>query len=151
MSKQFEITRGSLMKFVKEVNDRTADEQLQGFNNTIRWHVGHVLSAGESFLFGFPKSSTHLPISYKEYFGGGSSPSKWTDEAPTLTLLIEQLEQQTKRIRELSPAFFEESIPFKFPFGNLETYGELMGFMLYHEADHLGQMKAMKRIIENQS
>ncbi|TKI92600.1 DinB family protein, partial [Bacillus cereus] len=30
----------------------------------------------------------------------------------------------------------------------LETVGELYGMMLYHEADHIGQMKAMERIIK---
>ena len=33
-------------------------------------------------------------------------------------------------------------------FLGLETVGELYGMMLYHEADRIGQMKAMERIIK---
>ena len=47
--KQFEITRGALLQFMETLDDKTADTQPEGFNNTIRWHIGHVLTAAESF------------------------------------------------------------------------------------------------------
>ncbi len=50
--KQFEITRGALLKFMETLDDKTADTQPEGFNNTIRWHIGHVLTAAEVFMFG---------------------------------------------------------------------------------------------------
>ncbi len=34
------------------------------------------------------------------------------------------------------------------PFLGLETVDAFYGMVLYHEADHISQMKAMKRIIE---
>jgi uncharacterized damage-inducible protein DinB len=148
MSKQFELTRGSLMKFVKELDEQTADIQPKGFNNHIRWHIGHLLLSGEGFLFGFPKRSTNIPISYSEMFGMGTKPSNWVEGVPALTVLIEQLENQTERIRNLDSSFFEEKLPFKFPFGDSKTYGDIFAFMLYHEAVHIGQIKAMKRVIQ---
>ncbi len=147
--KQFEITRGALIKSFKEMDETTANVQPNGFNNTIRWQLGHVLLSGESFLFGFPKRSTNLPNSYLEWFGRGSNPSSWTQDVPSVSVLVKQLEEQSTRIRELTPTFFDQSLPYQFPFGNIETFGELFGFMLFHEANHLGQMLAMKRIIEN--
>ncbi|MRD38966.1 DinB family protein [Bacillus thuringiensis] len=100
--KQFEITRGALLKFMETLDDKTVDTQPEGFNNTIRWHIGHVLTA--------------------------------------------QLKEQAKRINEIPAEAFENKLPE--PFLGLETVGELYGMMLYHEADYIGQMKAMERIIK---
>ena len=48
--KQFEITRGALLKFMETLDDKIADTCApEGFNNTIRWHIGHVLTAARSF------------------------------------------------------------------------------------------------------
>ncbi|WP_246939253.1 DinB family protein [Bacillus pinisoli] len=147
MNKQFELTRGQLIKFLKETDATLFDDQPKGFNNTLRWHAGHLLVATEGFMFGFPKKSTNLSLSYIELFGMGTRPSNWKHEIPSLEKLIEQLEDQAERVRELPEQFFSKDLPFTFPVGNVETFRDLFGFMLYHEADHLGQMKAMKRIL----
>ena len=56
------------------------------------------------------------------------------------------IKKQAKRINEIPAEAFENKLPE--PFLGLETVGELYGMMLYHEADHIGQMKAMERIIK---
>ena len=61
--KQFEITRGELLKFMETLDDKTVDTQPEGFNNTIRWHIGHVLTAAEVFMFG--KEFKQLPTEYR--------------------------------------------------------------------------------------
>ena len=83
--KQFEITRGALLKFMETLDDKTADKQPDGFNNTIRWHIGHVLSAAETFMFG--REFKQLPTEYPGMFGYGSRPSKWKTEGPSLEVL----------------------------------------------------------------
>jgi hypothetical protein len=148
MSKQFELTRKSLMHYIKELDERTADVQPPGFNNTIRWHIGHVLTAAEGFMFGYPDRSSNIPASYRNMFGMGSKPSDWSSDIPTLQELNAHFRSQTGRIQELSEEFFAQKLPFEFPFGNIQTFGELFELMLYHEAEHLGKMKAMKRFIE---
>jgi hypothetical protein len=144
--KQFELTRGMLLNFLKSLDEQTADVQPKGFNNTIHWHIGHVLVSAESFMFGYPKLSSNLPAAYNELFKMGSKPSDWEGTVPTVDELIHKLEDQASRIKSLPEEFFAKSLPLKFPFGNIETFSDLFAFMLYHEADHLGQMKAMKRI-----
>ena len=79
-------------------------------------------------------------------FGYGSRPSKWKTEGPSLDVLMAQLKEQAKRINEIPAEVFENKLPE--PFLGLETVGELYGMMLYHEAHHIGQMKAMERIIK---
>ncbi|MBO9129880.1 DinB family protein [Bacillus sp. 165] len=142
--KQFDLTRGALLKFMETLDAETADKQPEGFNNTIRWHIGHVLSAAELFMFG--REFKHLPSEYRTLFGNGTKPSEWTTEAPSLEVLVVQLKEQVERIKTIPAEVFEKALPE--PFLGLETIGELYGMMLYHEADHLGQMKAMKRIVE---
>jgi uncharacterized damage-inducible protein DinB len=148
MAKQFGLTRGSLLAFIQKLEEGTADVQPNGFNNNIRWHIGHVLVAAESFMFGYPKKSAHLPENFQELFKMGSKPGDWNRDVPSLKELTEHLQSQTERINQLTDEFFTNKLPFTFPFGNIETYGDLYGFMLYHEADHIGQMKAMKRMIQ---
>lgn len=142
--KQFELTRGVLIKFMETLDTKTADKQPEGFNNTIRWHIGHVLTAAESFMFG--KEFKHLPSDYPGLFGYGTKPSEWKTEGPSLEVLMSQLQEQAQRIKVIPAESFEKKL--SEPFLGLETVGELYGMMLYHEADHIGQMKAMKRIIE---
>ncbi len=142
--KQLELTRGSLLKFLQTIDESTAIKQPDGFNNNIQWHIGHVLTAAESFMFG--RAFKNLPEKYPSLFGKGTKPSEWTADAPAIDVLISQLEQQAERIKAIPEERFEKPLPE--PFLGLETVGELYGLMLYHEADHIGQMKAMKRVIE---
>ncbi|MBB2480217.1 DinB family protein [Bacillus sp. APMAM] len=145
--KQFQFTRNMLLHFLKNVDEEAADVQPEGFNNTIHWHIGHVLVSAEQFMFGYPKMSANLPATYNELFAMGSKPSNWNGEVPSVEQLIQDLEEQSSRIQALSDDFFAKPLPFKFPFGNIETYSDLYTFMTYHEADHLGQMKAMKKLV----
>ncbi|MBS4172738.1 DinB family protein [Bacillus sp. FJAT-49736] len=147
MMKQFQLTRQMLLKFLNNVDEKTADVQPKGFNNTIHWHIGHVLVSAEAYMFGYPKMSTNLPASYNQLFAMGSKPADWSGEIPSVTELIQLLEEQSSRIQALTDDFFEKKLPVKVPYGNIETFGDLFIFLNYHEADHLGQMKAMKKLV----
>ena len=49
---------------METLDDKTVDTQPDGFNNTIRWHIGHVLTAAETFMFGreFKQLPTEYPV-----------------------------------------------------------------------------------------
>src|SRR5699024_1530271 len=134
----------------KELDESVVDSKPTGFNNTIRWQIGHVLVTTEAFLFGYPKQSENLPKAYDELFKGGSTPDQWSDKGPSLQELIRHLEKQYNRIGELSNEFLAQKIPFTLPFGNFRTYQDLYFLSLHHEAMHLGQCQAMKRMIETE-
>jgi uncharacterized damage-inducible protein DinB len=144
--KHFELTRGKFVNYVVELEEGIADVQPEGFNNSIRWHVGHVLTVAEQFMFGFPKKSTQLPANYMELFASGTSPSAWQGDVPQLQELIEQLQDQIKRIKEIPAESFNQRL--KTPFLGQETFGELTNFAIFHESIHLGQIQAMKRVIK---
>jgi uncharacterized damage-inducible protein DinB len=144
--KHFELTRGKFVNYVVELEEGIADVQPEGFNNSIRWHVGHVLTVAEQFMFGFPKKSTHLPANYMELFASGTSPAAWQGDVPQLQELIVQLQDQIKRIKEIPAESFNQRL--KTPFLGQETFGELTNIAIFHESIHLGQIQSMKRVIK---
>jgi uncharacterized damage-inducible protein DinB len=144
--KSFELTRNYLIKNVEAFDEAILDVQPQGFNNTIHWHIGHVLTVAEQFMFGFPKKSTSLPANYMELFATGTKPADWQGDVPSVQELHAQLKEQLKRIKDIPGESFNEKL--KTPFLGQETFGELANFGVFHETLHLGQMQAMKRVIE---
>ena len=144
--KQFELTRGSFLKNIEVISPEQASIQPEGFNNNIHWHIGHVLTVTEQFMMGFPKKSNHLPESYIELFGKGTRPSEWSGDVPSVDVLTDHLKAQLGRIKEVPASMLDEKL--KKPFLGLETFGELANMALFHEAFHLGQIHAMKKLVK---
>lgn len=144
--KQFEMTRGFFIKNIESITSEQASVQPEGFNNTIHWHIGHVLTVAEQFMMGYPKKSHHLPENYIELFGNGTRPADWSGDIPTVEVLAQQLKEQLGRITEVPAEMLNENL--KKPFLGLETFGELANMALFHESYHLGQIHAMKKVID---
>src|SRR5579875_2875703 len=117
--KSFELTRNNVVKEIDGLTESTADVQPEGFNNTIHWHVGHVLTVAEQFMFGFPKKSSNLPASYMELFATGTKPADWKEDVPSVQELSAQLKDQLKRMKEIPAESFNERL--KQPFLGQET------------------------------
>jgi uncharacterized damage-inducible protein DinB len=140
--KEFEFVRSRLFKSIGETSPEVLDIQPQGFNNTIHWHIGHMLTIAENFLF---DGNQQIPENYNELFGGGTRPSEWQEEVPSVEILLSQLNDQLQRIEEIPSERFEEVLPE--PKFGASTFGELVSFATYHEAFHYGQIHTMKRLI----
>jgi hypothetical protein len=147
--KNFELSRSFFLKNVEEMNEEIAKIQPEGFNNNILWHVGHVLLTAEYFMFGYPEKSNHLPMNYIELFNRGTSPADWKGEVPALSDLTFQLKDQIVRIKEIPAERLQEKLEKQI--FDFTTFGELVNFAVFHETYHLGQMHAMKRVIEKSS
>lgn len=143
--KQFELTRSSFLKNIEGITAEQASVQPKGFNNNIHWNIGHVLTVTEQFMMGFPKKSNHLPANYIELFGNGTRPSEWTGDVPSIDVLRDQLKAQLGRLKEVPATMLDEKL--KKPFLGLETFGELANMALFHEAYHLGQIHAMRKLL----
>lgn len=145
--KQFGMTRSYFIKNVESLSKEIVNVQPDGFNNTIKWHIGHVLTVAEQFMLGYPHKTNHLPANYIELFGNGTKPADWKNDVPTVDKLIIELKDQLVRLQQVPAERLNEAL--EKPFMGLETFGELAGLTLMHEANHLGQIQAMKRIIEH--
>ncbi|ASN04031.1 DinB family protein [Virgibacillus necropolis] len=148
MPNLFNLTRNSFSTFVKDLDEKTADIQPEQFNNNIHWHVGHVLVTAEALLFGHASQSANFLEEFNELFKSGTKPANWTGEVPTISVLVNHLEEQQTRINELSDEFFKQDLPYTLPFGNFKTYGDIVDMLIMHENEHLGKMKAMKQVVE---
>lgn len=139
--KQFEMTRNGLLGDIKKLDANVLDIQPNGFNNTIHWHIGHILTVTEQFLFGFPKQTQHLPENYMPLFTNGTKPADWSGNVPTVETLTSQLTEQLERIKQIPVEQFEQKL--EKPFLGQHTVGELATLGAFHEANHVGQIHAM--------
>ncbi|ALX49673.1 DinB family protein [Lentibacillus amyloliquefaciens] len=142
---QFNTTHSAFMGEIKDLDEKQLETQPEGFNNTIHWHIGHVLTTNEQFLFGFPENTEHLPERYKDLFGYGSKPADWPEDVPSADELAGQLTDQLKRIKQIPEEKLDEKLP-KTVLG-AQTYGELAALAAFHEGNHVGRINAMKKIL----
>ncbi|WP_062350652.1 DinB family protein [Bacillus kwashiorkori] len=142
VKRQFELGRQAIFKDVEELDPVLLDVQLEGWSNTIRWQLGHLLVAAESFLFG---GNGQLPVEYNDWFGYGSRPSEWKSDVPSADVIIHQLKEQLERIKGIPVDRFEEKL--EQPVLGNNTYGELVYFTAYHELNHAGQIHLMARLV----
>ena len=142
IKKQFGRTRASIVQTLEGVSPEAFDIVPEGFNNNIRWQLGHILVTAELFLF---KGQEKLPASYRELFGPGSKPANWPDDVPSAATLLDQLNEQLASIQKVDVTTFDTKL--EKPFIGNKTVGELASMGASHEAMHVGQIQALKRIV----
>ncbi|MFA1819772.1 DinB family protein [Virgibacillus oceani] len=147
MFNHFNYTREATLGVVKGLDESKVDSQPEKINNTLRWHVGHILVTAEALLLGFPNHSKNIPEEYKDLFSTGTKPADWPEKVPSLSEIISHLKEQQKRINDLNADFFDQDLPFELPFGNFKTYGDIFLMITQHEAEHIGQMKVLNMLV----
>ncbi|QKG83674.1 DinB family protein [Kroppenstedtia pulmonis] len=147
--KQMEWIRNQLtVKLAEETNPEILDRIPSGFNNSIRWNLGHILHAQEQMVFGLAGEQVTLPESYEGLFGNGTKPGDWTTEPPSLETLIDALKEQPARIQQ---AFSDRlETPLVKPFLSYETIGEIISFSLFHEGVHIGVIKGLQNALKGE-
>src|SRR5699024_4234250 len=133
---------------VNKLDDKLFDVQPTGFNNTIHWHIGHILTVTEQFVFGFPKQSQHIPKHYYDLFTNGTKPGDWSGDVPSVATLTEQLKDQLDRIQQIPAEQFEKKLD-KPLFGQ-DTSGGLTAFALFHAKIHKAQIRAKEVAAETE-
>ncbi|MCF6412032.1 DinB family protein [Pseudalkalibacillus salsuginis] len=88
---------------VEDLSEEVVDIQPDGFNNTIRWHIGHIITETEYFMFELPCNPVQIPLRYNGFFSPGTNPSKWDGEVPLLSQLVATLKDQLTRVNKMSP------------------------------------------------
>jgi len=145
---QLKVIRSNTINAVKELSENQVDSVPEGFNNNIRWNLGHVYLSQEQFAFGFAQDPMVVPDGFTELFGRDSKPSEWKVQPPTLPVLIQLLEDQTNRIEEkLNNRLYEVvAKPLTMLSGlTLKTIGEYLTFSMYHEGMHVQTIKMLKK------
>ncbi|MDQ7092747.1 DinB family protein [Desulfosporosinus sp. PR] len=145
---QLRIVRNNTTAAVKDLSESQADNVPSGFNNNIRWNLGHVYLVQERFAFGFTEIPMQLPEGFMDLFGKDTKPSDWKVQPPTVAELLRLLEDQTKRIQEKLGNRLDEVLakPWTMPSGlTLKTAREFLTFSMYHEGMHVQTIKMLKK------
>lgn len=145
---QFNFARIYTLGRIKQVNDVAWDIQPPGFNNTIRWNVGHVYVNAEILS---QKAIPSYEIVHPEWvplFVPGTKPSDWDLEPPTSVELVSALKEQTERIKAVLANNLSNVLIESMSIGNLHemnTVEALAQFLIWHEGVHAGVIHALNR------
>lgn len=145
---QFNFARIYTLGRIKQVKDIAWDIQPPGFNNTIRWNVGHIFVNSEMLT---KKAIPSYEIVHPEWltlFVPGTKPSEWGVEPPTSNELVSALQEQTERIKAVLDNNLSNVLIESMSIGNLHemnTVEALVQFIVWHEGVHAGIIHALNR------
>ncbi|WP_079912517.1 DinB family protein [Paenibacillus sp. 32352] len=144
------VLRQIVVGQLQGVAETQMDIQPEGFSNTVRWNIGHMvywMDKYASLSFGFPSD---IPPQYETLFNSGTKPSDWTAAPPSKEELIGLLTAQLSRLSELTPQLLEQELQSPFAMGPFQfnTAGELFNFALMHEAIHLGVISSQLKLVK---
>ncbi len=131
---------------ISQVNEVAWDTQPPGFNNTIRWNVGHIYVNTEMLT---QQAIPSYEVVYPEWvplFDRGTKPNDWALEPPTSEELISALQEQTERIKAVLGNKLSNTLIESKSIGNLhemKTVEALVQFMVWHEGVHAGIIHAL--------
>ncbi|OZB98723.1 DinB family protein [Paenibacillus sp. XY044] len=135
---------------VQGISESLFDITPEGFRNTIRWNVGHIvfwLDRYQQMSFGSPSA---VPAAYETLFNSGTKPADWTIAPPSKEELVQQLSSQLAQISEITPELLDQDLNSPFVLGPFEfkTAAELFNFALMHEAIHLGTITSQQKAVQ---
>ncbi|EST52111.1 hypothetical protein T458_27950 [Brevibacillus panacihumi W25] len=144
------VLRQIMIGQLQDVSESQMDIQPEGFHNTIRWNIGHMvywLDKYSSLSFGSPSA---IPAQYETLFNSGTKPSDWTVTPPSKAELLAMLSDQLSSLSDLAPEMLEQRLQAPFEMGPFQfaTAGELFNFALIHEALHLGVISSQLKLIK---
>lgn len=147
---QLVFVRNLTLYSIQGMGEEEADLIPEGFNNNIRWNLGHIYVTQEQLAFQFAEEPVEIPEGFLELFGRGSKPSDWNTHPPTLPELSQLLKDQPQRIREKLGKRLDERVekPFTLAGYTLYTIGNSLSFGLTHEGAHAQSIKMIKRFNE---
>jgi len=141
-----QLVIGSTQAIPEEIYDMTP----AGFNNTIRWNVGHIATMLNWFLSAGPALNTKLPESYVGLFMSGTKPADWTAAPPSKEELIQYLSLQLDDLSRFNHESLIMPLDVPFEMGPLKfaTAGEVFNFAFIHEAVHLGVISSLVKALQ---
>ncbi|MFD1952971.1 DinB family protein [Paenibacillus thailandensis] len=141
--------RSELLGIVSDVSETEAERIPSGFNNNIRWNLGHICLDQYLWIRALTKEDIPVPLKFNEWFGYGTDPSRFTDETPTYSELIPMLQEQPGIIRETYKNRMEEEFaPTEM---GMHTIEQVLVRTIFHEGLHIGAILALKRQLRSES
>ncbi|MBE1440742.1 DinB family protein [Paenibacillus sp. OAS669] len=139
-------TRDKLLKQAEQCPEQLRSTIPEGFNNSILWQMGHVLTVTDALVFGMSGHPIECPTTYRSFFGNGTKPADWTEAPPAWDTILEQLKAQPNRVQAVLSGKLSQGIA-KENFMKAETIGELLAFHVMHESTHSGMVSGLLKAL----
>ncbi|MGK9252212.1 DinB family protein [Paenibacillus humicus] len=140
---QLHAYRRELLELAAEVTEAQAEVIPAGFNNNIRWNLGHIFTDQYGWIHALTQEEQPVAAAFNLWFGYGSSPSSFTTETPSFSELLQMLEQQPAEIQERYRDRLDEEFP-PTEMG-MHTVEQVLIRTIFHEGLHIGAIQALKR------
>ncbi len=135
------------------IKDEQWDLQPEGFNNTIRWNLGHIFVSMESFVHRVLPKYEQVHPEWVSLFKGGTMPSEWKGHVPTNEELLTALAEQPERVKKVLSGKINQELPESMKIGTIHemaTVASVIQFAVWHEGVHAGVISAINNITTNQ-
>ncbi|MGU3472581.1 DinB family protein [Paenibacillus sp. D51F] len=144
---QLHAYRRELMDMIADVSEAEAEEIPAGFNNNIRWNLGHIIIDQYLWIRALTKEDMPVPTTFTAWFGYGTGPSAFTSDTPSFSELSLILQRQPAIIEErYGNRMQEEFAPINM---GMHTIEQVMIRTIFHEGLHIGAIQAIKRQLAN--
>ncbi|WPZ19983.1 DinB family protein [Geobacillus subterraneus] len=143
--RQLEDYRRELLRVVDGLTEEEADIVPKGFNNNIRWNLGHVYLDQYLWIQHVTKEPIPIPEGFRDWFGFGTSPATWHTKPPSLSVLKELLAEQPTKIREWYGERLEEE--FAPTESGMHTIAQVLVRTIFHEGLHLATIQRIRKFL----
>ncbi|WP_186578856.1 DinB family protein [Aquibacillus kalidii] len=143
--KQIETYRNEILSVIEDITDKDAERIPKGFNNNIRWNLGHILLDQYLWIITLTKDSLPISPDYKAWFGFGTSPSDFTEKTPSLSELKQLLIAQPNEIK----MHYGNKLDVTFPpiEMGLYTIEQVLIRTIFHEGMHLQTIIDIRKLL----
>jgi hypothetical protein len=117
-----------------------------GFSNSIRWNLGHILVGWDHGIFPKINENRRIPLQYHRMFPNGSRPGNWEAAPPAFEEIVEKLTLQVDEIIAATDGKLDDLIAK--PFMEIKDLRGMFEFHLREEQHHLDCMLRIKAAID---
>ncbi len=142
---QLETYRSEILGILEEVTEEEAEMIPEGFNNNIRWNMGHIYLDQFLWLQAITKEKVDVPEQFNMWFGYGTSPSDFDYDTPSFEELKILLKKQPAQIKERYGDRLEKEYP-SIDMG-MHTIEQVLIRTIFHEGMHLQTILDLKKCI----
>ncbi|WP_045518803.1 DinB family protein [Neobacillus niacini] len=140
---QLESYRSEILGVLANVTAAEAEVIPKGFNNNIRWNLGHIYLDQYLWIQAVTKEKTGVPEQFNTWFGYGTSPANFTADTPSMEELKNLLKEQPSQIKaEYGNRLEEEFPPTEM---GMHTIEHVLVRTIFHEGMHLQTILDLKK------
>jgi uncharacterized damage-inducible protein DinB len=143
---QLESYRSYVLGVLGNLSEEEAEVIPKGFNNNIRWNLGHIYLDQYLWIQAVTKEKAGVLEQFQTWFGYGTSPANNTPDTPTIDELRNLLKEQPAQIKAQYGERLEEEFP-PTEMG-MHTIEQVLTRTIFHEGMHLQTILDLKKCMK---